>query len=127
MSNAAKIAVESDSLLVHTNKNTNKNVKREREQKTTTNLGFEVGAFAVAGVHELARLFVAVLDVIGATAPLPVAVRRDTCTQPSPFSSSFFLSFFLPLFFFWFFFSCVSFSFDTQNARPTITGSEGVP
>lgn len=42
-------------------------------------LRLQVAPFAVARVHELARFLVAVLHVVGATAPLPIARRRDPC------------------------------------------------
>ena len=44
-------------------------------------LRFEVAASSVAGVHEFARLFITVLDIVSASAPLPVAVSRNALTQ----------------------------------------------
>jgi len=44
-------------------------------------LRFEVAASSVAGVHKFARLFITVLDIVSASAPLPVAVSRNALTQ----------------------------------------------
>lgn len=39
-------------------------------------LNFEVSSFAVTGVHKLTRFLISVLNVIRASAPLPIAIRR---------------------------------------------------